>query len=66
MIAQLQDLPLPSMVQLGKTLHAWREEIATMWRFTRNNGITEGFTPKWRSSSAGPTASETSTIQIEG
>lgn len=46
MIAQLQDLPLPSMVQLGKTLHAWREEIATMWRFTRNNGITEGFHTK--------------------
>jgi transposase len=20
-----------------------KEEIATMWRFTRNNGITEGF-----------------------
>src|SRR5579862_7197874 len=46
MIAQLQDLPLPSMVQLGKTLHAWREEIATMWRFTRNNGITKGFHTK--------------------
>lgn len=29
--------------QLGETLHAWREEIAAMWRFTRNNGITEGF-----------------------
>jgi len=24
-------------------LYAWREEIARMWRFTRNNGITEGF-----------------------
>ncbi|MBV9156388.1 MAG: transposase, partial [Acidobacteriaceae bacterium] len=24
-------------------LHAWREEIATMWRFSRNNAITEGF-----------------------
>ena len=23
-----------------------REEIATMWRFTRNNGITEGFHTK--------------------
>ncbi|MCC7233707.1 MAG: transposase, partial [Bryobacterales bacterium] len=24
-------------------MHTWQEEIATMWRFTRNNGITEGF-----------------------
>jgi len=24
-------------------LFAWREEIAAMWRFTRNNAITEGF-----------------------
>jgi len=30
-------------VALGDTLHAWREEIATMWRFSRSNGITEGF-----------------------
>ena len=30
-------------VTLGETLYAWREEIAAMWRFTRNNGITEGF-----------------------
>ncbi len=29
--------------QLGQTLYAWREEIAAMWRFSRNNGITEGF-----------------------
>jgi hypothetical protein len=31
---------------LGETLHDWREEIAVMWRFTRNNGITEGFHTK--------------------
>jgi len=31
------------LVQLGQTLFSWREEIACMWRFTRNNGITEGF-----------------------
>jgi hypothetical protein len=31
------------MVTLGETLDSWKEEIATMWRFTRNNGITEGF-----------------------
>jgi hypothetical protein len=25
----------------GETLEAWQEEIACMWRFTKNNGITE-------------------------
>jgi transposase len=45
-IAELKSAVLPSLVQLGHTLHAWREEIATMWRFTRNNGITEGFHTK--------------------
>ncbi len=39
----LRQAGLPQWVQLGETLHAWREEIAAMWRFTRNNGITEGF-----------------------
>jgi transposase len=42
-IYQLRQAGLPQLVQLGETLHAWREEIAAMWRFTRNNGITEGF-----------------------
>jgi hypothetical protein len=41
----LDRLKAPLM-QLGNTLHAWREEIATMWRFTRNKGITEGFHTK--------------------
>jgi transposase len=45
-ITELKSAILPSLVQLGHTLHAWREEIATMWRFTRNNGITEGFHTK--------------------
>ena len=31
------------LVKLGKTLYKWREEIVRMWRFTKNNGITEGF-----------------------
>ena len=42
-IRQLREAKFPHMVQLGETLDAWKEEIATMWRFTRNNGITEGF-----------------------
>jgi transposase len=45
-IAELRQAGLASLVQLGNTLYAWREEIATMWRFTRNNGITEGFHTK--------------------
>jgi transposase len=45
-IADLRQAGLAQLVQLGNTLHAWREEVATMWRFTRNNGITEGFHTK--------------------
>ena len=46
MIADLRQAGLAPLVQLGNTLHSWRDEIATMWRFTRNNGITEGFHTK--------------------
>ena len=42
-VYQLRQARLPQLVQLGETLHSWSEEIATMWRFSRNNGITEGF-----------------------
>jgi transposase len=42
-VNQLRQARLPQLVQLGETLDSWKEEIATMWRFTRNNGITEGF-----------------------
>lgn len=45
-ISQLQQAGLPQLVQLGDTLASWSEEIARMWRFTRNNGITEGFHTK--------------------
>jgi transposase len=45
-VAALRGCGLAPLVTLGDTLHAWREEIATMWRFTRNNGITEGFHTK--------------------
>ncbi len=34
------------LVTLGKTLEDWQEEIARMWRYTKNNGITEGFHTK--------------------
>jgi transposase len=42
-IQHLRLSELPHLVQLGQTLDSWKEEIARMWRFTRNNGITEGF-----------------------
>ena len=42
-VHQLRQAGLPQLVQLGQTLHSWQGEIAAMWRFTRNNGITEGF-----------------------
>jgi transposase len=45
-IAALRGCGFAPLMQLGHTLHLWREEIATMWRFTRNNGITEGFHTK--------------------
>ena len=36
------------MVTLAKTLTSWREEIGCMWRFSKNNGITEGFHRKMK------------------
>jgi transposase len=33
---------------LGLTLQNWSQEIARMWRFSRNNGITEGFHRKMK------------------
>jgi len=45
-IYQLRHTGLPQLVQLGETLASWSQEIAAMWRFTRNNAITEGFHTK--------------------
>jgi len=42
-IEHLKNAGSPSLVQLGLTLESWSAEIGCMWRFTRNNGITEGF-----------------------
>jgi transposase len=42
-VAELRPSGLAQLVALGDTLHSWSEEIARMWRFTRSNGITEGF-----------------------
>jgi len=45
-IDQLKESPFEALRTLGKTLNNWRDEIARMWRFTKNNGITEGFHTK--------------------
>jgi transposase len=45
-IEQLQESPFEAFRTLGRTLNSWRNEIARMWRFTKNNGITEGFHTK--------------------
>ena len=45
-IHQLRQAGLAQLAQLGETLNAWSLEIACMWRFTKNNGITEGFHTK--------------------
>lgn len=40
--------PFKPMNSLGRTLDSWKEEIARMFRFTKNNGITEGFHRKMK------------------
>ena len=45
-IDQLQTSGFEALKTLGQTLGSWREEVAAMWRFTKNNGITEGFHTK--------------------
>jgi transposase len=42
-IEELKQCGLPALEQLGRTLGTWAEEIAALWRFTKSNGITEGF-----------------------
>jgi len=42
----LRQAGLPQLTTLGETLASWATEITAMWRFTRNNAITEGFHTK--------------------
>jgi transposase len=42
-IKQLKTCGIEQLETLGRTLGSWDEEIAAMWRFSKNNGITEGF-----------------------
>ena len=46
MIAQLKETTLEPLKTLGDTLDKWKEEIGRMLRFSRSNGITEGFHTK--------------------
>jgi transposase len=43
MIRQLSQTTLEPLRILGETLERWKEEIARMFRFSKTNGITEGF-----------------------
>jgi transposase len=45
-LRELAYSSFPLLAQLGRTLSSWSEEIVRMWRFTKNNGITEGFHTK--------------------
>lgn len=47
-IALLKPSSFKPLATLGKTFYRWREEIVRMWRFTKNNGITEGFHRKMK------------------
>lgn len=48
LIHQLKSSGFTHLQTLGKTLYQWHEEIVRMWRFTKNNGITEGFHRKMK------------------
>lgn len=47
-INKLKEICFHPLQSLGKTLYTWREEIARMFRFSKNNGITEGFHRKMK------------------
>ncbi|RUQ95555.1 transposase, partial [Legionella septentrionalis] len=48
MVKELRQSPFQSLKTLGNTLFKWREEVVRMLRFTKNNGITEGFHRKMK------------------
>jgi len=48
LIQTLSESGLQAALTLAKALSDWREEIVRMWRFSRNNGITEGFHRKMK------------------
>ena len=48
MLSELKQSAFKALASLGKTLSSWRDEIARMWRFSKSNGITEGFHRKMK------------------
>jgi len=42
-VRELKESAFGPFKTLGMTLEDWSEEIVRMWRFTKSNGITEGF-----------------------
>ena len=48
MIHALKTSTFKPLVALGRTFFQWREEIVCMWRFSKSNGITEGFHRKMK------------------
>jgi transposase len=47
-IESLKKTPFEACQTLARTLEQWANEIVRMWRFTKNNGITEGFHRKMK------------------
>jgi transposase len=48
LLGTLRESGLEAAHTLAKTLTDWSEEIVRMWRFSRNNAITEGFHRKMK------------------
>ena len=46
--ANCAESPFEDCRKLGRTLDNWQVEIGRMWRFSRSNGITEGFHRKMK------------------
>ncbi len=46
LISMLKSSAFAPFVTLGCTLDSWKEEVVRMWRFSKTNGITEGFHTK--------------------
>jgi len=47
-IERLKECGFELFRKLGKTMEYWQEEIGRMFRFTKTNGITEGFHRKMK------------------
>ena len=48
MLSELKQSAFKALASLGKTLCSWKDEVARMWRFSKSNGITEGFHRKMK------------------